>query len=71
MQYSNLKRELTSKGITIEELADLLKLHRNTVKNKLNGISSFSIEEAEKIQSIIFPQFTMRYLFNREVKEGA
>lgn len=51
MAYSNLKAEMARKDITIESMAQMLGIHRNSVANKLNGASSFSIEEAMKIRA--------------------
>ena len=40
--YENLKMLLKAKGISIEVLARLLNVHRDTVTNKLNGESEFT-----------------------------
>lgn len=63
MAYSNLKAEMARKDITIESMAQMLGIHRNSVANKLNGASSFSIEEAMKIRGIFFPDLEYKYLF--------
>lgn len=39
MPCVNLKGEMAKKDITIEEVSKLLKIHRNSVANKLNGDS--------------------------------
>lgn len=39
MPCINLKGELAKKDITIEEVAKLLGIHRNSVANKINGDS--------------------------------
>lgn len=54
MAYLNLKAEMAKKGITFENVAQLLEIHRNSVSNKINGDSSFSIEQAEKIYNEFF-----------------
>ena len=66
MPYLNLKGELAKKDITMEELSKLLNIHRNSVANKLNGNSSFSIEEAFAIHEKYFPALSMNYLFSTE-----
>lgn len=63
MVYSNLKAEMARKDITIESMAQMLGIHRNSVANKLNGASSFSIEEAMKIQDSFFQDLEYKYLF--------
>lgn len=63
MAYSNLKAEMARKDITIESMAQMLGIHRNSVANKLNGASSFSIEEAMKIRGSFFQDLEYKYLF--------
>lgn len=63
--YDNLKALMAVKGITIESLARLLNLHRDTVTNKLNGDSEFSFGQAELIQEMLFPEYRLSYLFRR------
>lgn len=70
MQCINLKGELAKKGITIEEVARFLGIHRNSVANKINGDSSFTIDEAFKIQKKYFPKLSLDYLFKKDRKEG-
>lgn len=55
--------EMAKKDVSIESISRLLGIHRNSVSNKLNGISSFSIEEAEKIHNEFFPNTKLLYLF--------
>ena len=63
MPYSNLKAELGRNDITIESIAECLKIHRNSVANKIKGKTKFSIEEAITIQEIFFPTLSIDYLF--------
>lgn len=65
MPYSNLKAEMAKKDITIEAISKTLDIHRNSVANKLQGKSAFSIEEAVKIQRDYFPDKPLKYLFAR------
>lgn len=66
MPCSNLKGEMAKKGITIEKMSRLLGIHRNSTANKLNGDSSFTIEEAIKVQKEYFPELSLEYLFKKE-----
>ena len=66
MAYSNLKAEMGRKNVTIEAVAKILEIHRKSVANKLNGTSSFTIEEAMKIKNTFFPNLEYRYLFATE-----
>lgn len=70
MPCGNLIGELAKKKIKNEEVAKLLDIHRNSVANKLNGDSPFTIEEAFKIQAAFFPKLSLEYLFDKE-EEGA
>ena len=65
--YKNLKQVMAMKGITIDAIASLLGIHRNTVANKLDGESEFTYGQAELIQECMFPEYNARFLFRREV----
>lgn len=69
MPCLNLRGEMAKRKIKIEDLANYLGLHRNSVANKLNGDSSFSIEESVKIQEHYFPEKELKYLFAKENEE--
>lgn len=66
MPCINLKGEMAKKNVTIEEIAKLLGIHRNSAANKINGETSFSIDEAFKIHNEFFPKLSMEYLFKTE-----
>lgn len=66
MPYSNLKAEMGRHDITIEAIAKLLNLHRNSVFYKLNKGGSFSIEEANTIQKTFFPDIPLVRLFDKD-----
>mgnify|MGYP000500241944 CR=1 FL=1 len=66
MADSNLKSEMGIKNVTIEAVEKILEIHRNSVANKLNGTSAFTIEEAMKIKNTFFPKLEYRYLFATE-----
>lgn len=66
MRYSNLKAEMARKGISIEEVSKALDIHRNSVANKINGDTPFTVEEAFKIHDKYFPKLSLDYLFATE-----
>lgn len=66
MACANLRGEMVRKGITIEELARFLGIHRNSVSNKINGETPFSVDEAFEIQKKYFPKLSLEYLFKKE-----
>lgn len=53
MERISLKAARVNAGLTQSELADMLKVHRNTIASWENNPKSLSIEEAEKICSIL------------------
>ena len=63
MAYMNLKGEMAKKNITNESIANLLGIHRNSVYNKINGESQFSIDEALAIRNAFFPNYDVDTLF--------
>ena len=65
--YDNLKSLMAQKGISIEVLAKLLSLHRNTVASKLDGESEFTFGQAELILDTMFPEYTFKYVFHRKL----
>ena len=69
--YNNLKTEMTLRGVTIEDLASVTGTHRNTMANKINGSSSFDIEECFTIRDLKFPYARIEYLFKQFTSEVA
>lgn len=65
MPCTNLRGEMAKRKVSIEDLAELLGIHRNSVSNKLNGNSSFTIDESVKIQEKYFPDLELKYLFSK------
>lgn len=63
MQCLNLKGEMAKRNIKVEDIANELNIHRNSASNKINGDTSFSIEEAVKIKDAYFPDLSLKYLF--------
>ena len=63
MEYGNLKLTLYESNVSIETVAKLLGIHRNSVSNKLNGHSSFTIEEAQKLKRDLLSKYDSEYLF--------
>lgn len=66
MAYLNLKAEMARYNITIDSIAKLISVHRNSVANKIKGKGSFSIEQASKIQNTYFPNLDLIVLFKKE-----
>lgn len=61
----NLKKAMRDKGISIEAVAGLLHIHRNSASSKVNGSTPFTIDEAFEVKTKLFPEFDMGYLFGK------
>lgn len=66
--YANLKSEMDIKGVSMEEIAQCLGIHRNSVSNKINGLSTFSVDQAIAVRNSFFPYADMQYLFKKTKK---
>lgn len=65
MQCLNIKGEMAKRNIKVEDIANVLNIHRNSASNKINGDTSFSIEEAVKVKETYFPDLSLKYLFEK------
>ena len=70
MPYRVLIGKMAQEGVTIEMLADLLNIHRNSASNKIKGKSTFSIGQARVVRDTYFPNETLEHLFEREITES-
>lgn len=70
MQYLNLIGEMAKRKVKNEAIAQELGIHRNSVYNKLNGESSFSVDEAIQIRDTFFPGYDIKYLFQIDNTDG-
>lgn len=66
MECLTLLGEMAKRKVSKEDLAELLGLHWNSVANKINGKSAFSVEEAVKVRDSYFPEWKLEELFRRE-----
>ncbi len=68
--YQNLISIMKTKGITYSQIAELLKCQLRTVSDKANGNveAGFSIDEALLIKKVLFPEYDIAYLFERQEK---
>lgn len=60
---ANLIGEMAKHKISINDLAELLGIHRNSVTNKLYGKSCFTLDEALLIADTYFAGCDIRWLF--------
>lgn len=61
--YERLWREMIMRGVTYKNMAELLNIDKLTFEGRINGISHFTLEEAEKIQQRYFPTLPIEILF--------
>lgn len=67
--YVNLESEMVRKRVNRSDLAETLQVRYATVCDKLNGKSSFTLDEALKIKRKYFPRLNFENLFERENEE--
>lgn len=67
--YDNLKTVMAAKGTTIDAMAKLLKVQQSTIQNKIDGGDEFTFDQAQTISEVMFPEYSMKYLFHRAETE--
>ncbi len=67
--FKNLTNLLRNRHMTNEDLAKILKIHRNTLLSKLNGDTQFTLNEIDIIMAI-FNEYKFDYIFTREYKRA-
>lgn len=63
--FNNLKTAIQDRSMTLKAFADFLGISEKTLQNKLNGVTEFSLGEAEKIE-LLFQKYKREYLFDRK-----
>lgn len=59
----NLSAEMARFGVGVSDLQSLLNCTDKTVRNKLSGVTEFSVKEALNIRDSFFPGLRIEYLF--------
>ena len=67
--FDNLRAEMSRKNIGICDLARELGVNRDTLARKLSKKSPLGLEEAFRIQQMLFPGMDIRYLFDTGQKQ--
>ena len=67
--YKNLQAEMGRKNINRKQLSEMTGIKYSTISDKLNGRTKFDFDEALKIKNVVFPQFTLEYLFHKDERE--
>lgn len=66
INYPNLRAEMSRLGIKQIDIAKLLGVREATISEKMNGKSTFDIDEAFLIKKTFFPNLTIDYLFSND-----
>lgn len=64
--FINLDKAIHKKRINKTDLAQLLGVTYNTVCAKINGSSTFTLDEALKIHESNFPEYDFKFLFFKD-----
>ena len=59
----NLSAEMARYGVRNADIQNLLSCTDKTVRNKIDGVTEFSVAEALKIRDAFFPGLRIEYLF--------
>lgn len=62
----NLEHIRREKNISLTDMADLLDVKSQTIREKIDGKSDFKFGEALVIRNTFFPEYDMVYLFSNE-----
>lgn len=63
--YSKLRALMMENDITIDKVAKVLKVHRNTVANKLAGKTLFKVSELQEIRDTFFKGYKIDDLIGK------
>lgn len=63
-KYKTLRAEVVRNGLTISQFADLIKMNKPTLSNKLNGHYDFTLSECLKIKAALNYNDSMEVLFD-------
>ena len=66
MAYSNLKAEMARNNLKNHDSAVACDKSDVAVSKNINGIGSFSVDEARAIRDKLFPGSTIEYLFAKD-----
>lgn len=66
--HRNLKAEMIRANLSVKKLAMLLGITERSLRNKINGKTEFSLNEALKVRNTISPSMGLEELFEKDEK---
>jgi hypothetical protein len=67
--YFILKMELRRHGIKQCHAARTIKSSEHGFSHKINGLSDFRMQECRTLRDTYFPEYSLDYLFTREIAQ--
>lgn len=64
--FKNLRAEMAREGITVKNMADILNIPVNTLRDKIKGRTQMTVTLAFTIHKMFFPNVDIFYLFEKE-----
>lgn len=61
--YGNLLAEIARKNLRKKDIAKEAEIQVFAFSKKLNGKKDFTVEEADRIHDLFFPELSLHYLF--------
>ena len=66
--YRILRAEMVKKNISVKKLAMDIGITERSLRNKINGVTEFSLSEAKAIRKLVATDMDLEELFEKEVK---
>ena len=63
--YRILRAEMVKTDISVKELAMKIDITERSLRNKINGVTDFTLTEALKIRPIVSPNMSLEDLFKK------
>ncbi len=63
--YRILRAEMVRADISVKELAMKIGITERSLRNKINGVTDFTVTEARKIRPIVSPDMSLDDLFQK------
>lgn len=61
--YTNLKNILKQKKISMKDYAEFINVSEKTARNKIDGVTEFSLKEYLRTCKLLLPEYNRDFLF--------